>query len=343
MSSMLPEYEETDRLQIAVGVILDAHRRQVLIARRPEQARHGGLWEFPGGKQEPGEAVDDALRRELLEELDLRVLTAQPLIRVSHDYADLRVQLHVLMVDRWSGEPRGMQGQQLEWVPVSTLHERRFPEANLRIITILQLPPIYLITPDLDAYGAEFFAVTRSLLAAGVGLLQFRSHRIAAVERSGVLRRLLALCRESGTRLLINGDPAEAMAYGAHGVHLSAAQFMGLKQRPLPRSFLVGASCHNAEELRQAERIDVDFAVLGPVARTRTHAGQTPLGWSVFRQLARTTQVPLYALGGLAPGDLAAARRAGAWGVAMISAIWSAPDPAAAYRAGFAGEFESNR
>jgi len=340
---MLPENDDTDRLQIAVGVIVDAPRRQVLIARRPEPARHGGLWEFPGGKQEPGETVEDALRRELLEELGLCVLSAQPLMRIAHDYADLRVQLHVWVVDKWSDEPRGMQGQQLEWVPVSTLHERRFPAANLRIITALQLPPIYLITPDLDAYGAEFFAATRSLLAAGARLLQFRSHRLTARERPEVLRRLLALCRESGARLLINGAPAEVMAYGAHGVHLSAAQLMGLQQRPLPGSFLVGVSCHNAEELGQAERIDADLAVLGPVARTPTHAGQVPLGWPEFRQLARTTQVPLYALGGLGPGDLAAARRAGAWGVAMISAMWSAPDPAAAYRAGFAGEFESNQ
>ncbi len=334
---MAPETEDPDRLQIAVGVILDATSRQVLIARRPDQTRHGGLWEFPGGKQEPGETVEHALRRELLEELDLRVLAAQPLMRVSHDYADLRVRLQVWLVAEWLGEPRGMQGQQFEWVPISALHERRFPEANLRIITALQLPAFYLITPDLDSFGPEFFAAARSLLAAGTRLLQFRSYRLAARKRPEVVRRLLDMCREAGASLLINGDPAEAAAYGAHGVHLNVTQLMRLRERPLPPSFLVGASCHNAEELRQAERIDADFAVLGPVARTGTHPGITPLGWSGFGKLTRTSgEIPIYALGGLAPRDLAAARRAGAWGVALISAIWSAPDPAAAFRAGFA-------
>jgi 8-oxo-dGTP diphosphatase len=341
MHLMLTESEEAGRLQIAVGVILDARRRQVLIARRPDQARHGGMWEFPGGKQEPGESVEDALRRELLEELDLHVLAARPLMRVSHEYADLRVQLHVWVVDKWLGEPRGMQGQQHEWVPVSALHKREFPEANLRIITALQLPELYLITPDLTSYGTEFFAITGSLLAVGVKLLQFRSYRLAARERPEVLRRLSALCRESGARLVINGNPAEARAYGAHGVHLSATELMGLRERPLPRSFLVGASCHSAEELQQAERINADFAVLGPVARTQTHSGLTPLGWSGFQGLVRSMgQVPVYALGGLGPRDLSTARQAGAWGVAMISAIWSAPDPAAAIRAGFGAEFE---
>ena len=339
---MSPELEGASRLQIAVGVILDPPRERVLIARRPEAARHGGMWEFPGGKQEPGEALEDTLRRELLEELDLRVLATRPLLRVAHDYTDLRVQLHVWVVDKWSGEPRGMQGQQFEWAPVQTLQLRKFPEANLRIIGALQLPELYLITPDLSSFGTEFFAVTQSLLAAGVKLLQFRSYRLAAAERPGVLRLLSTLCSESGARLLINGEPAEAETYGAHGVHLSAAQLMGLRERPLPRSFLVGASCHSAEELQQAERINVDFAVLGPVARTRTHAGMTPLGWPGFQALTRSMrQVPVYALGGLGPQDLAAARVAGAWGVAMISAIWSAPDPAAVIRAGWGGEFGS--
>ena len=339
---MSPENEAAGRLQIAVGVILDARSGQVLIARRTGQARHGGMWEFPGGKQEPGETVEDALRRELLEELDLRVLAARPLMRVPHDYTDLRVELHVWVVDEWSGEPRGVQGQQFEWVPVLALHERKFPEANLRIIRALQLPEFHLITPDLSAFGTEFFAVTRSLLAAGVKLLQFRSHRLAVRERPQVLRQLSALCRESGARLVINGDPAEARTYGAHGVHLSATQLMRLRERPLPQSFLMGASCHCAEELQQAERIDADYAVLGPVARTHTHVGMTPLGWPGFQELVHSMRrVPVYALGGLGPQDLAAARRAGAWGVAMISAIWSAPDPAAAVRAGFRGEFHT--
>ena len=338
---MLPENDDSGRLQIAVGVILDAHRRLALITRRPDQARHGGMWEFPGGKLEPGESMEDALRRELLEELDLRVLAAHPLMRVRHDYADLRVQLHVWVVDEWLGEPRGMQGQEHEWVPVSGLQERKFPEANLRIITTLQLPDIYLITPDLSHYGEEFFSTTKSVIAAGARLLQFRSHQLVAAERARVLRRLSALCRETGARLMINGIAAEVMEHQAQGVHLSVTHLLGLDARPLPRSFLVGASCHSAEELQQAERIEADFAVLGPVGRTHTHAGLTPLGWSGFQRLARSgRQVPVYALGGLGPRDLPAAHRAGAWGVAMISAIWSAPDPAAAIHAGLASATE---
>ncbi len=324
---------ETDRLQIAVGVILDQHRQQVLIARRPDQTRHGGLWEFPGGKQEPGESVLDALRRELLEELSLHVLAAHPLLHVSHDYADLRVQLHVWVVDMWSGDPEGMQGQEFEWVPVSRLHERKFPEANLRIITALRLPELYLITPDLSQYGDEFFSTTRALIAAGVRLLQFRSHKLALAERKQVLHRLSNLCRDTGASLLINGEPAEVLESGAQGVHLSAANMMALDARPLPRALLVGTSCHSAEELRHAERIGADFAVLGPVARTPTHADITPLGWSGFQELAGSAwQIPVYALGGLGPRDIPAARQAGAWGVAMISAIWSARDPVAAVR-----------
>lgn len=326
--SMAAENDDSGQLQIAVGVILDAHRARVLVARRPAHLRHGGMWEFPGGKQEPGESMDNALRRELREELNLHVVAARPFMRVPFDYPDVRVHLHVWVIDEWQGEPRGMQGQEHEWVPVAALQDRAFPEANLRIIAALQLPQLYLITPDLSHYGEEFFSATRSLLGAGVRLLQFRSRRLAAAERPQVLDRLASLCRATGARFMINGSAAEVLACGARGLHLTAARLMELEVRPLPRSFLIGASCHDAEELRQAEKIGADFAVLGPVARTCSHPGAPPLGWSGFTQLTgRGRQIPVFALGGLGPRDMTAAHQAGAWGLAMISAVWSAPNP----------------
>ena len=128
---------------------------------------------------------------------------------------------------------------------------------------------------------------------------------------------------------MVNGTAEEVLACGAHGLHLSAARLMRLQERPLPRSFLVGASCHHTKELRHAERIGVDFAVLGPVARTASHPGMSPLGWRGFTHISGAErQIPTYAVGGLGPKDLPAAQQAGAWGVAMISAVWSAPDPA---------------
>lgn len=120
-------------VSVAVGVVLDEQGR-VLIARRASNAHQGGLWEFPGGKIEQGETVEQALARELNEELALTVELSTPLLAVEHDYGDKKVLLDVRQVEKYSGEPRGCEGQPIEWVSIPQLLEYAFPMANKPII-----------------------------------------------------------------------------------------------------------------------------------------------------------------------------------------------------------------
>ena len=124
-------------IHVAVGVLTNASGR-VLIARRGADLHQGGLWEFPGGKVEPGEDVRQALTRELLEELGIRVEASEPLLTVEHDYGNRRVALDIHRVSYWQGEPRGQEGQPLAWVLPSGLDDYEFPEANLAIVERLQ-------------------------------------------------------------------------------------------------------------------------------------------------------------------------------------------------------------
>jgi len=117
---------------VAAGVILRG--RQVLIARRHQQAHQGGLWEFPGGKLEEGESVPEALTRELKEEIGIAVETAEPLLQISHDYSDKQVLLDFWTVSAFSGEPEGREGQSLEWCKLERLREREFPAANVPVV-----------------------------------------------------------------------------------------------------------------------------------------------------------------------------------------------------------------
>ena len=82
------------------------------------------------------------------------------------------------------------------------------------------------------------------------------------------------------------------------------------------------ASCHNADELAQAERLGLDFVVLGPVRATESHPDATPLGWDGFGALREAVSLPIYALGGMKPADVARARRHGGQGVAGIRGLW---------------------
>jgi 8-oxo-dGTP diphosphatase len=85
---------------------------------------------------------------------------------------------------------------------------------------------------------------------------------------------------------------------------------------------LVGASCHDTAELRAAEALGADFAVLGPVQATPSHPDSRPLGWNDFEALVRGSAIPVYALGGVMRSDLDRARARGAHGIAMVRGAW---------------------
>ena len=127
----------TELVHVAVGVILDKANR-VLIALRDSSQHQGGLWEFPGGKLEVGENVQQALARELLEEVNLEVLACQPMLKVSHDYGDKQVLLDVWTVDEFRGSAKGVEGQEVRWVELVELDRFEFPVANLEISAALK-------------------------------------------------------------------------------------------------------------------------------------------------------------------------------------------------------------
>jgi 8-oxo-dGTP diphosphatase len=125
-----------------VAAALYDARGQVLIAERPPGKHMAGRWEFPGGKIEPAESEADALKRELREELGVEVTTAHPLLVLRHDYGDRRVEISMWIVERYAGEPRGLDGQRLKWVQPAGLLDEDVLEADRPFIEALQrLPP----------------------------------------------------------------------------------------------------------------------------------------------------------------------------------------------------------
>ncbi|MGE0080934.1 MAG: Nudix family hydrolase [Thiohalomonadaceae bacterium] len=307
-------------LHVAAAVIRDGAGR-VLIAERPAHLHQGGLWEFPGGKVEPGEDVRAALARELEEELGIAVRACSPLIRVRHRYPDRNVLLDVWEVSAFAGEPHGREGQPVRWVDAETLPAFSFPAANLPIITAARLPRQYLITPE-PGNDDAFLVRLEQRLRAGVRLVQLRCKSRSGAAFAALAREAVRIAQGQGARLLLNGEPAQALALGADGVHLTSAALRALGARPLPAGYWVAASCHDVEDLAHAAAIGVDFAVLAPVQPTASHPGAPALGWEAFHALTELSRIPVYALGGLGPADLAQACRHGAQGIAAIRGLW---------------------
>lgn len=311
-------------LQVAAGAIFNG-QGQVLLSKRPPHVHQGNLWEFPGGKLNPGESVAQALSRELWEELGIRVLQARPLLQVHHDYPDRSVRLHTWRVDRFSGEARGQEGQPVEWVWPADLSSYPFPAANQPIVAAVRLPPTYLITGEPIGDPAVFLDRLLQSLRAGVRLVQLRAKNLSPLHYQTLAREARRLCLEHGAILLLNTSPAQAVELGADGVHLTSDRLMCLSRRPLAADRWVAASCHNPDQLTHAARIGVDFAVLGPVLETPSHPQASPLGWERFQTLVTQVPFPVYALGGMGLEHLEEAWYCGAQGIAAIRALWSSP------------------
>ncbi|MDG5766006.1 A/G-specific adenine glycosylase [Balneolales bacterium ANBcel1] len=126
--------------QIAVGVVSDGSGR-LLIARRPEKAMLGGLWEFPGGKQEPGETLPETVRRELREELGIDVaVEPEPFEVIRHAYSHFAITLHAFFANlrEESDPPESKSGEPVLWVDRTRLTEYAFPKANRKITEALE-------------------------------------------------------------------------------------------------------------------------------------------------------------------------------------------------------------
>ena len=314
----------TSHVHVAVAVIKN-QQGQIFIAKRPEDSHQGGLWEFPGGKVESGETVLEALKRELVEEVGIDIIKANPLIRIPHDYADKSVLLDVWQVEEFSGNAFGNEGQETLWINKDSFSEYDFPLANLPIITAIQLPEKYMITGKFET-EEELLLRVQSGLNKKIKLIQFRANKLAEEVYFTYAEKLYALCQKENTQLFLNTSFENYQKYQAHkfshGLHLNSKEIKLFSPNILNDETLISTSTHNTEEIKFAESLDVDFILLSPVNKTSSHPNSKPLGWKKFKQLSEKATIPVFSLGGMTIKDLNVAKMNGAQGIAAIGEFW---------------------
>jgi 8-oxo-dGTP diphosphatase len=123
-------------VDVAVGVIKDGNK--IYISKRADDLHQGGKWEFPGGKREKNESIEQALARELSEEIGIKVTKQSSFMLIEHDYGDKKVRLDVRLVEEFEGVASHQEGQQSQWVDIDNLSQYTFPDANEVIIEKLK-------------------------------------------------------------------------------------------------------------------------------------------------------------------------------------------------------------
>ncbi|HSH53870.1 MAG TPA: Nudix family hydrolase [Methylotenera sp.] len=322
----------TQVTQAAVGVV-QHENGLVLLAERPVGKAWSGYWEFPGGKIENNETAEQALKRELQEELGITATLLYPWLTRTFDYEAKydaagkletpakTVKLHFFIVAKWEGEPFGLEKQTISWQNPEKVTVSPMLPANAPIFSGLSLPSIYAIT-NLSELGEElFFERLKAALENGLMMIQIREKQLSSEDLLLFAEHVIEVASPYEAKVFIHSDLNLASELKATGVHFSSQDLMSLKTKP--EGMLSGASCHNSQELAHAEALGLDYVLLSPVQATRSHPDAELLGWDSFTDLIEDYALPVYALGGMQMDDLHVARSHGAHGIAMQRDIWA--------------------
>ncbi|GAC1376740.1 MAG: Nudix family hydrolase [Aquirhabdus sp.] len=308
-------------VDVAVGLIVQ--NGQVLLAKRAEHQHQGGRFEFPGGKVEAGELVEDALARELREELGIYIHIPQFIHRLTYNYPEKTVCLHVYRIESFDGEPVGREGQPLHWVPLAQLFDLNFPDANRPIVRAAQLPRRYSITSDLmiselDALPA--WLAEQSIEKETDAWVYVRLPSAPATVYETAVKQLSML--RPDLNLIAAWDAPESVNEFIRGRHLTHAALLAQAnlERQSEQDYWF-AGCHDEASVAHAVYLGVDAITLGTVLASPTHPDGDLLGWEGFAQLAKISDVPVYALGGMQVKDLKEVQAKGGFGVAGIRFI----------------------
>lgn len=175
----------------------------------------------------------------------------------------------------------------------------------------------------------NFQTALQAALEGGARLIQLREPDATTARRLELALRAKQLCDSCGATLIINNDADLARQIGA-GLHLPErrVQHEGAERF----GALTGASIHSIEAARRIQDMGFDYAVFGHVFETVSHPDAKPRGLEMLREVCASVQIPVFAVGGIDASNAASCRGAGAHGVAVIGAVWDAPDVAQAVR-----------
>ncbi|MEN5171690.1 thiamine phosphate synthase [Acinetobacter higginsii] len=291
-------------VDVAIAILL--HKTKVLVGWRQANQHQGNKHEFPGGKVEPGESPEQACRREIYEEVGIGLKEWHAFDVIRHEYEDIIVNLHLFHA-YVPDELLNLIHQPWAWYNRDQLIDLNFPKANAAILQRLSWPHLIKISDQIDALPQQQV------------LLYWR---IQTDDIQQIEQQLDALKVDQLRKLIVNVDLWQKLSVKQQNkiqtIHLKQSQLMSLSKGGLVVGKRFIAACHDAVSLQHAQHIGCDAVFLSPIHATETHPETKVLGWDRFQELAQNSDIPVFALGGLAPADLEQAQKHHAYGLAGI-------------------------
>ena len=194
--------------------------------------------------------------------------------------------------------------------------------------------PLYLVTDRHQTDGRPLIPLIEQAVTGGLRAVQVRERDLATADLCALLKEVCAPMRARGVRVMINDRVDLVLAFDADGVHLRADSLpVAAARRLLGPDRLIGVSAHSVDDVARAESEGADFAVLGPVYETPSKREYgPPIGLRALEEAGRRCRLPIFAIGGMTVARVAEVRGAGAYGVAVVSAILSAASVESAAR-----------
>ena len=174
----------------------------------------------------------------------------------------------------------------------------------------------------------DFLAQLERVAAAGVDKILLREKDLPEPAYKALASQALALCRRYGVECAVHNFPQTAKELGAPALHLPLPQLRALSPEERAAFPVLGASCHSLEDVREAAELGCSYGTLGQIFPTGCKPGLPPRGVELLAQVCQASTLPVYAIGGVGPGNIAQIKQAGAAGACVMSGFMTAPDPA---------------
>lgn len=292
-----------------VVAIIQNKANKILITQRMADRIQPNLWEFPGGKITLYETGLQALKREVFEEVDIKIDKAMPFMQIYHDYKDYTVWLDIWQVEKYQGTPSGKEGQNIAWISLEQLSPYNFLEANKFIFKALKLPNFFLKLKNFYKID-DYLNSLREAKTNGFELVEISASNLSPKDYKNLLKQSFNLAKTLNLKIALAGDTDIIAKFtSTYAYSLNAKDINKQSISKLAPEKLICVWCENLDEVKIAEKLNADFIILSPILD-----GARALGWNGFQQITKATNLPVYAAGGIDESMFARIRALGGIG-----------------------------